>query len=71
MKTMIDLEEWLTDILSEELPNFSIEILEDGQVTIFTGLAEDPDGELIDFEDLDIVLEDDLDDEEEKTDEDA
>ncbi len=71
MKTMTEMEEWLTDILSEEMPNFTIETLEDGQVVIFTGLAEDTDGELIDFDDLDIPLTDDLDDEEEKTDDEA
>lgn len=71
MKTMTEMEEWLTDILSEEMPNFTIETLEDGQVVIFTGLAEDVEGELIDFDDLDTPLTDDLDDEEEKTDDEA
>lgn len=50
MKTFEELEEFLTDTLENELPNFSIETLEDGRVIIFTGLAEDPDGGLVDAE---------------------
>lgn len=55
VRTMDELEEFLTEKLSDELPNFSIEILEDGKIVIFTGLVEDPDGgELMEEEDLDI-----------------
>lgn len=55
VRTLDELEEFLTEKLSDELPNFSIEILEDGKIVIFTGLVEDPDGgELMEEEDLDI-----------------
>lgn len=64
MKSFVELEDYLTDVLSDKLPNFTIEVLEDNSIVIFTGLADD-DGELIDLEDdydIDIEL---LEDEEE------
>jgi hypothetical protein len=56
--TMEDLEDFLTEKLGDELPNFTIETLEDGQIVIFTGLAEDPDGdELMEVDDFEIDVE--------------
>lgn len=57
IRTMDELEEFLTDKLIEELPDFSIEVLEDGKIVIFTGLAEDTDtGELVEVDDLELDL---------------
>ena len=59
IRTMDELEEFLTDKLIEELPDFSIEILEDGKIVIFTGLAEDTDtGELVEVDDLELDIDD-------------
>lgn len=45
-----ELEEALEDILP---PGFSIEADKHGQLIIVTGLVQDDDGELVDFEDED------------------
>lgn len=48
-----ELEDFIMEALGEEMPNLSIEVTDDGQLVIFTGMAEDPEGEVIDFEDFD------------------
>ena len=58
---MPDLEDLLMEALGEDMPNFTIETNDAGEIVIFTGLTEDDDGEIIEFDNLDEV---ELDDEE-------
>ena len=47
-----EFKEFIIETLGDEMPNLSIETSEDGQILIFSGLAENADGEVIDFEEL-------------------
>lgn len=47
-----EFDEFVMEKLSEEMPNLVIDRSEDGQIIIHTGMAEDTDGEVIDFEDF-------------------
>ena len=52
---LIDLEDLLTEALGEDMPNFTIETNDAGEIVIFTGLTEDDDGEIVEFDNLDDV----------------
>ena len=79
MMNIEDLQEALEEALADILPNgFEIDMDDDGQLIIYTGLTQDEDGDLVEFEDDEEDEEDedlddedeDLDDEEDEEDED-
>lgn len=65
-----ELEDYVMEALGEEMPNLIITTNEDGQIVIETGKAENAEGEVIDFEELDTEYESEEEDNEEVADDD-